>query len=99
METPNPQMDRDIIHALGKQIPPGQVWSPSSDATAAWEVVEEVCKKLKCDFKLHRSQTMGILARFDIGQKTATVTLSRHSSLPEAICEAAIAALRETSSK
>lgn len=95
MDAPNPHMDREIALAIGKKIPAGTTWSPTSDLTAAWEVVEEVCKQLKCDFKLHRSQNVGILARFEMGKKAASITLSRHSTVPPAICEAAMAAFRE----
>ena len=95
MDTPNPTLDREMAQAIGKTVPPGTTWSPSSDLTAAWEVVEAVCAKLKCDFKLHRGQHVGILARFETSKKTATVTLSRHHSVPPAICEAAQAAFRE----
>jgi hypothetical protein len=95
MDAPNSEMDRELALAIGKKVPAGSTWSPTSDLAAAWEVVEEVCKKLKCDFKLHHSQAIGILARFELGKKSASITLSRHSSLPPAICEAALAAFRE----
>ena len=72
-------------------------WSPSTDIAAAFEVVERILKTLRLDVDIMRGHPRWNewLVQFSNEPTRDGVTLSaRNASLPRAICEAALAAVR-----
>lgn len=94
-ELPNRVMDKEVAALVGRDWNAGDGWSPSSNLTHAWEAAELTCKKLNCDFKITKSPLVGVLARFEVGKRSSSVTMTRHSAPEAAICEAILTAFRE----
>ena len=94
-DAPNRPLDKEVASLIGRAWNDADGWSPSSNLSQAWEAVEAVCKKLNCDFKITKSPLVGVLARFEVGKRSSSVTMTRHSAPAAAICEAVLTAFRE----